>query len=416
MRTMKPLHWAGVDYSLLQILLAALLLCSRPFAVADKNDALHRPRRNSSPTKRAGSIPLLITNRCGETLWPGIETQEGTAPEEGGFELAAGKSKNLTVGGDWQGRIWGRTNCSFNADGTASSKGDNTAACDSGDCGGVLNCVVTGSTPVTLAEFDLSGGVNKNQTFYDISLVDGYNLPLSIIYLPGDNPKLQDIPPNLTNPACIATAGHLADPAPSGWNGGASNSSYPIPYEDSMSSTDVAKWCPWPLQVKQPTKPGAGIYPYPDDHIERPIFDPCLSGCAKTNSPEDCCTGKYKDPNKCKPNLFAKAAKAVCPDAYSYAFDDQTSTFIIPNGGGWEIRFCPEGRSTNILKTFSTQLHELNAAGGATKSIQEACRNRTLIREAGRSGAGRTRDGLRGMSGNLVALLMVVSWIGFIFY
>jgi hypothetical protein len=33
----------------------------------------------------------------------------------------------------------------------------------------------------------------------------------------------------------------------------------------------------------------------------------------------------------------------------SIAFDDQTSTFIIPSGAGFNIIFCPGGRSSNIL-------------------------------------------------------------------
>lgn len=35
------------------------------------------------------------------------------------------------------------------------------------------------------------------------------------------------------------------------------------------------------------------------------------------------------------------------------AFDDQTSTFVIPSGAGFNIIFCPRGRSTNILTAES---------------------------------------------------------------
>ena len=59
-----------------------------------------------------------------------------------------------------------------------------------------------GQVPTTLAEFNLIGGVDGKQTFYDISLVDGYNIPLGIVYLPAENTTW--IPPNLTNCACIA--------------------------------------------------------------------------------------------------------------------------------------------------------------------------------------------------------------------
>jgi len=109
-----------------------------------------RPAHFGPYTKRDGGLPLKITNACAETIWPGIGTQAGTGAGTGGFELAVGVSKDLTVSSDWQGRVWGRTNCSFNALGTGASNlnGNNGGgrACDSGDCGGVLSCVLTVST------------------------------------------------------------------------------------------------------------------------------------------------------------------------------------------------------------------------------------------------------------------------------
>ncbi len=268
-----------------------------------------------------------------------------------------------------------------------------------------------GATPVTLAEFDLAGGSTGKQVFYDISLVDGYNIPLQIIYIPGDDPTLQDIPPNFTNAACIATAGWLADPAASGLNGNATNSTYPLPWEPTQTNAEVASWCPWDYQVTPPTKPGDGVYPYPDDSIQRPIFDPCLSACSKTNSPQDCCTGAYDDRSKCAPNDYATAAKLVCPDAYSYPFDDDTSTFIIPTGGGWEVQFCPPGRSTNILATFKSQLEALSSALVVSKSILEDASNVTLINEGAKSSGERNRGEPGGNMGvSLGALVVVLAW------
>ncbi len=49
------------------------------------------------------------------------------------------------------------------------------------------------------------------------------------------------------------------------------------------------------------------------------------------------------------------------------AFDDQTSTFIIPSGGGFEVIFCPAGRSTTILTTMSNELHQLHQYGTVTQ-------------------------------------------------
>jgi hypothetical protein len=229
--------------------------------------------------------------------------------------------------------------------------------------------------------------------------VDGYNLPIGLTFLPGNNSNLQEIPPNFTNCACIATTGMLAGTSTS------TNSTYPLPYDKQTTNADLEGWCPWDLQLNPPMRPGDGVYPYPDDNIQRPVFDPCLSACAKTNAPSDCCTGSYDDPGVCQPSLYSTQAKGVCPDAYTYAFDDQTSTFVIPSGGGFEVTFCPEGRSTRILKTFATQLAELSSTGKVTAQVLSDAKNTTLIQEGGAvMGGGREKVGSVG------ALVVVLAW------
>lgn len=84
------------------------------------------------PFARAATVPLLITNRCRETIWPGLYTANGTGPKDLGFELASRSTRNLSVFSDWNGRVWGRTNCSFD--------GAGMGRCGSGDCGGRLGC------------------------------------------------------------------------------------------------------------------------------------------------------------------------------------------------------------------------------------------------------------------------------------
>lgn len=364
-----------------------MLIARKNFAVSrmlcflillDTANALHHMKRPplAYVSRRAQTVPLVIKSLCSETIYPGIVTQAGTAPSTGGFELQTGQQMNLTVGADWQGRVWGRTNCSFNLQGTgpANAGGNNGggSACGTGDCGGIINCKATGETPVTLAEFTLA--TSTGQTFYDISLVDGYNLPLAIVslYPESGNASLTKIPPNLTNPICIGTAALLTAQGDTSDSNSGTNSSYPIPLDESVSVSDVASWCPWDLQVNIPTVPSDGVYSYPDTNIQRPGFDPCFSACAKYSHASDCCTGSYDSPNACKPSSYSTAAKSVCPDAYSYAFDDQTSTFIIPSGGGFEVTFCPTGRSSNILKVYKQQLSQLSQTGSVSESLLEA--------------------------------------------
>ncbi|KAB5560016.1 Hsp70-like protein [Coniochaeta sp. 2T2.1] len=310
------------------------------------------------------TVPIHITNNCPDTIWPALFTQAGQGPGYGGILLVPGETARFAVGPTWQGRIWGRTNCTFNEDGTrpANLNGVDGSgkACMTGDCGGVLNCGATGEIPTTLAEFNLRGGVGNSQTFYDISLVDGYNLPLAIVYIPAANTS--NIPPNLTNPSCVGTTGFLSPPVRVGTT--YSNATYPTPWESHLTNADLTSWCPWDLQVFPPSKPGDGVYPYPDDKIQRPVFDPCMSACAATNDDAICCKEQWNDPKKCKPTTYSFKAKEVCPDAYSFAYDDTSSTFIIPAGGGWEVVFCPAGRSTDILATFGDALSSVASGGG----------------------------------------------------
>ena len=176
--------------------------------------------------------------------------------------------------------------------------------------------------PVTLAEFTMDGG--DGQSYYDISLVDGYNLPIAIVLQAGSNSSFQSIPPNITNPSCVASPGNL-NPNTNYWpySSGQStflntNSTSPLPFDTNTTADDVSNWCPWDLQVNPPQKPGDGVYPYPDDNIQRPVFDPCYSACSKYRDDADCCTGSYNSPQSCQPGDYSKAAKGVCPDVYSY--------------------------------------------------------------------------------------------------
>lgn len=167
----------------------------------------------------------------------------------------------------------------------------------------------------------MDGG--DGHTYYDISVVDGYNMPVAIVRIDHGNTSLDAIPPSLTNPSCEGTASELADKNFNPYNGNdqtflGTNSSYPLIFDTQNSMDDVSKWCPWNLQVNPPSKPGDGVYPYPDDNIQRPAFQPCFSACAKWNLQQDCCTGSYNSPSKCQPSEYSKAAKSVCPDAYSY--------------------------------------------------------------------------------------------------
>ena len=136
-----PMSIAGRRPSILQIL--------RFLPLLDSANALHHMKRPALAyvSRRAETVPLVVKSLCSETIYPGVVTQAGKPPSSGGFELETGQQMNLTVGADWQGRVWGRTNCSFNSKGTgpANAGGNNGggSACGTGDCGGVVDCKAT---------------------------------------------------------------------------------------------------------------------------------------------------------------------------------------------------------------------------------------------------------------------------------
>ncbi|GMP96212.1 hypothetical protein CsSME_00044954 [Camellia sinensis var. sinensis] len=110
---------------------------------------------------------FTISNNCPYTVW-------AAATPGGGVQLDPGQAWTINVApGTAMARIWGRTNCNFDGSGSGS--------CETGDCGGVLQCTGWGVPPNTLAEYALNQFDNLD--FFDISLVDGFNIPIQ--FTPG---------------------------------------------------------------------------------------------------------------------------------------------------------------------------------------------------------------------------------------
>ncbi|EPS72785.1 hypothetical protein M569_01971, partial [Genlisea aurea] len=118
---------------------------------------------------------MTLYNKCSHRVWPGIQPSAGKPIlSGGGFELAPNRSYSLELPGGWSGRVWGRHGCVFD--------GSGRGRCATGDCGGAMACNgMGGAPPATLVEITLG----NEQDFYDVSLVDGYNLPISFTTLRG---------------------------------------------------------------------------------------------------------------------------------------------------------------------------------------------------------------------------------------
>ncbi|XP_062202956.1 thaumatin-like protein [Phragmites australis] len=106
---------------------------------------------------------FYITNLCRFPVWPGV------IPAGVSVEVKPGQTWHIPVpAGTAGGRIWARTDCYF-----VGSHG----GCETGDCGGALSCMLSGKPPTTLAEFTI-GFDTGALDYYDISVVDGFNVPM----------------------------------------------------------------------------------------------------------------------------------------------------------------------------------------------------------------------------------------------
>lgn len=234
---------------------------------------------------------FTLTNNCEYTVWPGVLAGAGTAPmSPTGFALAKGESKTIPAPSGWSGRFWGRTLCSEDSSGKFS--------CATGDCGsGKLECAGSGAVPpATLAEFTLNGA--NGLDFYDVSLVDGYNLPMMVAPQSGSG--------NCSITGCVF---------------------------------DLNGICPSELKVLS------------SDGSENVA---CKSACEAFGDPKYCCSGEYGNPNTCKPSSYSELFKHACPRAYSYAYDDGTSTFTCASAD-YLITFCPPTTSQKSANTGRPQ-------------------------------------------------------------
>ena len=161
-----------------------------------------------------------------------------------------------------------------------------------------------------MAEFTLGG--TSGTDFYDVSFVDGYNVPMTITPVGGAQPT-----PG--NPYWCGVAG---------------------------CGVDLNANCPSALRQI--------------DASGRTVA--CKSACEAFNTDQYCCRGAYATAATCNPAQwpvnYASYFKSNCPYAYSYAYDDPTSTFTDANAD-YKITFGPAGGGTPPTPTPTT-------SGGST--------------------------------------------------
>ncbi|CAN6802701.1 unnamed protein product [Brassica oleracea] len=217
---------------------------------------------------------ITIENKCDYSVWPGTYgySTNGPSLSTTGFLLRKGEARVINVPSSWRGRFWGRSLCSTNSTGGFS--------CVTGDCrSGNIECSGASSTPpTTLVELSLD--TFNGQDFYDVSVVDGYNLPVIIV------PQHPQRGQSCISVGCVV---------------------------------NLNKTCPRELKVGG----------------DQPVA--CMSACQAFNSSIFCCTNSTE---KCQATLYSQNFKRECPLAYSYALDDQTTAFTCANSPNYVVTFC----------------------------------------------------------------------------
>ena len=161
----EPLASLSVNSRSLSRLLVATIVAFSAVAVTPLAGAEGRASVPEGPRQ------VTFVNHMDETIW--VAATPGNAPApltKTGWRLPAGGQLTITVPNHWNGRFWGRTGCHFNAAGKGS--------CQTGDCNHEFQCQGYGNIPATLAEYNLDAWDNLD--FYDVSMVDGSNLPMYI--------------------------------------------------------------------------------------------------------------------------------------------------------------------------------------------------------------------------------------------
>jgi hypothetical protein len=266
--------------SALLVALVALLASLLPVAAASAllGGVPSTPTAHLAATAPAGSSGtrhVTFVNETSQTIWvAGSQLDSRPRLARSGWKLLAGATITIKVPNKWNGRFWGRTGCTFHG---------GHGHCATGDCDRRLQCQGFGAIPATLAEYDLDAFDHLD--FYDVSMVDGSNLPMYINIAHG---KTKD---RINKWGC-----------------------------EHAGCTSAVK-CPKRLRVAGPA---------------------CESPCAKLGGDRYCCRGKYAvgcSPAKTWPVDYAKVWKRAEPYAYSWSGDDRTSVFTCSGGCDYRITF-----------------------------------------------------------------------------
>jgi len=275
---------------------------------------------------------LRVTNQCTQAIWV---AHSDNVTDTQNVKLTKGQSRDYQIpaGGLSAIRFWPKTGCD--------ASGHNCAIGDSGEGGG-KPCPTTGCQAPLDSKFEASFAAtgSTDQTWYNLSQVDGYTLPF----------KVQPFGSGAEQNGCVSSdcsrlslAGCPGDDDLSG--GGA----FPQYAHEDLRVRDAAGnvvACAAPCKkINYPAPYGLGQPENVDPglHMCCPTpVDPASGQCTAANG---CMTSEScraaSDPRSVVHTDYVAALHAMCPSAYAFSYDDANGLHACPSDTSFEVTFCP---------------------------------------------------------------------------
>jgi len=252
-----------------------------------------------------GAPQITVTNQCGYDVWVAQLANGGSSVipgqgVDGAGKLGSGGTATYTIPDPgWGGRFWPKTGC--DANGANCEAGSSSDGCPSD------GCEPPADTKVEFFYYPLSD--TTDTPYYDISLVDGYSLPIKIT-------------PDNSGGNCVETVC------------GVSMDSCPQNEIDGLGDLRVMKNGKYVMCLSPCKK---WNYPAPYGMGQPEDVDPGLHMCCPTPpvSSDDCRAGPVTT------TQYVNLIHQACPSAYSYAYDDVNGLHACPAGTSFHVTFCP---------------------------------------------------------------------------
>lgn len=247
---------------------------------------------------------ITVTNACSYNVWVAQQANSGFSVLSGNGvdntgNLASGQTASYTIpDGGWGGRFWPKTGC--DSSGNNCEAGSSIPPCPSD------GCEPPSDTKVEFFYYPLS---DPGTPYYDISLVDGYSIPIRIT-------------PSQIGGACVETVCSVSvDNCPQNEIDGLGDLRVSKNGKYVMCLSPCKKW-------NYPAPYGMG---QPED------VEPGLHMCCPTPpiEPDDCRSGDVVRTE------YVNLIHSACPSAYSYAYDDEAGLHDCPSGTSFAVTFCP---------------------------------------------------------------------------